>query len=590
MKKVISIIMLLIIFINVPVLYNFTITLTYDYRNFGTDMFTKNSFYETYQFQTMFKSQLDSLLVYISYYRDDNYNQSFYQINNGQNHIDFIIYVESDSSDNESEIITYTNLLEPNREKENFYNSKVFYHNANWKDNKKIESSFDILKDIEINRIAEEYEIYFSCDEEIYEPYEDRFKSAKNNFYFTIGISISIIVAFIYKTISYIKQKKEKKDKWYIELIALIIFLTIIIKYNIFISFGYYSIIYYIFYIVNFIIFINFYRIILQKIKSKTIIQSFYILNIIKNIKLIYKIVFLVVLILSINLIAIFNFLGSTFAFIVTICDIIISAYVIKLFIEYKNICESIQKIANGNLNEKMETNSRVFKELTKDINNISNGMSNALEQNLKSERLKTDLITNVSHDLKTPLTSIINYINLMKKEKIQDEKMSKYISVLDEKSLKLKNLTDDLIEISKITSGNEKLVLEELNIAEMVMQANGEFAEKFSTKNLEIISKIGSNNLFIKLDGKKMWRVLENLYTNVYKYSLENTRVYVELNKKNDLVNFSMKNISKQELNITPEELMERFVRGDSSRNTEGSGLRIVNSKTSCRATRRYI
>ena len=123
-----------------------------------------------------------------------------------------------------------------------------------------------------------------------------------------------------------------------------------------------------------------------------------------------------------------------------------------------------------------------------------------------------------------------------------------------------------------------------------MVMQANGEFAEKFSTKNLEIISKIESNNLFIKLDGKKMWRVLENLYTNVYKYSLENTRVYVELNKNENLVNFSMKNISKQELNITPEELMERFVRGDSSRNTEGSGLRIVNSKTSCRATRRYI
>lgn len=275
----------------------------------------------------------------------------------------------------------------------------------------------------------------------------------------------------------------------------------------------------------------------------------------------------------------------------VVLIDIIISLYMLKLFIEYKKICETIQEIANGNLSKKVETNTKMFKELTKDINSISDGMANAVEEKLKGERLKTDLIIKMFlNDLKTPLTSIINYISLMKKENVQDEKMKKYITILDEKSLKLKNLTDDLIEISKITSGNEKLVLEDLNLAEMVMQANGEFVEKFSTKNLDIISKINDNNIFTKLDGKKMWRVLENLYTNVYKYSLENTRVYVELNKKNDLVNFSMKNISKQELNITPEELMERFVRGDSSRNTEGSGLRIVNSKTSCRATRRYI
>lgn len=581
MKKIINIITLLIILINIPILYNCGRELTFDYRNYGSDLFTKSSFYETRSFLNFFNSQINSFLDYFTNY---NYHDSI------TNYIDFIVYIDIELSDNATRIETYTNLDNPDEARHSFYDSEVYYHRAYWKDNKVIETSHDILKNVELQPMEREYEIYFRCDAEVYVPYNENFNSAKSNLYLFIGLIIITIFAFIYKTVSYIRANNENKDKWPIELMAFIIFLIVVIEYNIHCSFGYYALIYPVFYIIDFIIFINFYRIILQKIKSKTIIQSFYILNIIKNIKLIYKIVFLVVLILSINLIAIFNFLGSTFAFIVTICDIIISAYVIKLFIEYKNICGSIQKIANGNLNEKIETNSRVFKELTKDINNISNGMSNALEQNLKSERLKTDLITNVSHDLKTPLTSIINYINLMKKEKIQDEKMSKYISVLDEKSLKLKNLTDDLIEISKITSGNEKLVLEELNIAEMVMQANGEFAEKFSTKNLDIISKINDNNIFTKLDGKKMWRVLENLYTNVYKYSLEDTRVYVELNKKNDLVNFSMKNISKQELNITPEELMERFVRGDSSRNTEGSGLRIVNSKTSCRATRRYI
>ena len=581
MKKIINIITLLIILINIPILYNCGRELTFDYRNYGSDLFTKSSFYETRSFLNFFNSQINSFLDYFTNY---NYHDSI------TNYIDFIVYIDIELSDNATRIETYTNLDNPDEARHSFYDSEVYYHRAYWKDNKVIETSHDILKNVELQPMEREYEIYFRCDAEVYVPYNENFNSAKSNLYLFIGLIIITIFAFIYKTVSYIRANNENKDKWSIELMAFIIFLIVVIEYNIHCSFGYYALIYPVFYIIDFIVFINFYKIILQKIKNKTIKQSSLIINLIKNIKFIYKIGIFVIATLIINLIAIFNFYGSGFSTMVVLIDIIISLYMLKLFIDYKKICETIQEIANGNLSKKVETNTKMFKELTKDINSISDGMANAVEEKLKGERLKTDLITNVSHDLKTPLTSIINYISLMKKENVQDEKMKKYITILDEKSLKLKNLTDDLIEISKITSGNEKLVLEELNIAEMVMQANGEFAEKFSTKNLEIISKIESNNLFIKLDGKKMWRVLENLYTNVYKYSLENTRVYVELNKNENLVNFSMKNISKQELNITPEELMERFVRGDSSRNTEGSGLRIVNSKTSCRVTRRYI
>lgn len=213
-------------------------------------------------------------------------------------------------------------------------------------------------------------------------------------------------------------------------------------------------------------------------------------------------------------------------------------------------------------------------------MNELQLKMQYHIKNEVKSEKLKADLITNVSHDLKTPITSIINYIQLLKKENIENDNAKKYIEVLDDKSLKLKNLTSDLIEISKLTSGNEQANLEKLNLIEIIMQANGEFQEKFEERNLKIISNYPKEEIYCYMDSNKMWRVLENIYNNIYKYAEENSRVYVDVKENDEDVMFSLKNISKYELNIEADELIERFVRGDKSRNLSGNGLGLSIAK----------
>ena len=207
-------------------------------------------------------------------------------------------------------------------------------------------------------------------------------------------------------------------------------------------------------------------------------------------------------------------------------------------------------------------------------IDDIAGGLSNAIEQSLKSERLKTELITNVSHDIKTPLTSIINYVDLLKKEKMPNEKATEYLMILDNKSQRLKKLTEDLVEASKASSGNIKLNKEKLNVKELVQQVSGEFEDRFKERNLEEITTFPEQDVYIKADGRYMCRILENVYSNVAKYAMENTKVYLDVVKNQHTVVIQMKNISKQELNISADELMQRFVRGETSRNTEGSGL----------------
>ena len=207
-------------------------------------------------------------------------------------------------------------------------------------------------------------------------------------------------------------------------------------------------------------------------------------------------------------------------------------------------------------------------------VNDIAGGLSNAIEENLKSERLKTELITNVSHDLKTPLTSIINYVDLLKKENVQDEKIKEYIRIIDEKSMRLKKLTEDLVEASKASSGNIKLQLEKIDVKQIIQQITGEFEDKFEKNNLEIITTFPKEEANIKADGRYLSRVLENLCSNISKYTMSNTRVYIDVIKENSNIKIQFKNISKEKLNISADELMQRFVRGDSSRNTEGSGL----------------
>ena len=220
--------------------------------------------------------------------------------------------------------------------------------------------------------------------------------------------------------------------------------------------------------------------------------------------------------------------------------------------------------------------------EIAKSINHISVGMRAALNEQVKSERLKADLITNVSHDIKTPLTSIINYVDLIKREDIDNEKVRNYIDILDKKSSRLKNLTEDLLEASKASSGNVKLDMQKIDLVELAMQSGAEFDDKFSIRNLELCINTPDYPVYIYADGRHLWRVLENLYNNAAKYSMENTRVYADVYTNDEGQNiFTIKNISQNKLNISPEELTERFVRGDVSRSTEGSGLGLSIAKS---------
>ena len=250
-----------------------------------------------------------------------------------------------------------------------------------------------------------------------------------------------------------------------------------------------------------------------------------------------------------------------------------------RLFLQSRQedqIADAIAKIAEGDTSYQMNLAGLKGKELKVGnmINSIGTGLERALQEQVKSERLKADLITNVSHDIKTPLTSIINYVDLLKREQIPGERAREYLKVLDQKSQRLKNLTEDLVEASKASSGNVKLEMTTLDIVEMIWQTNGEFEEKFATRSLELVSTLPESSILIEADGRHLWRVLENVYNNAFKYAMEHTRVYTDLERKDDKVYFTIKNISANPLNVQGEELTERFVRGDVSRTTEGSGL----------------
>lgn len=252
-----------------------------------------------------------------------------------------------------------------------------------------------------------------------------------------------------------------------------------------------------------------------------------------------------------------------------------------------KRILEGIGNIRDGNLDyqintERMHGDNRILAEA---VNSIGNGIRQAVETSVKDERMKADLITNVSHDIKTPLTSIINYVDLIKREPVENEKIKRYLEVLDSKSQRLKQLTEDLVEVSKISSGNIVLQCENLNLVELMNQTIGEFSERFEEKGLQVIASMEERPLLIYADSRRIWRVMENLFNNVCKYAMEHTRVYVELKalqeeKGSDRVWLSVKNISEQPLRIGVEDLTERFIRGDVARSTEGSGLGLSIAK----------
>ena len=246
-------------------------------------------------------------------------------------------------------------------------------------------------------------------------------------------------------------------------------------------------------------------------------------------------------------------------------------------------IMDGLKKISDGELQYKIKTDTLTGKQkvMAEYINNIGSGLDAAVENSLKKERMQTELITNVSHDLKTPLTSIINYVDLMKRENPTDPKIQEYLRILDEKSQRLKVLTEDVVEASKASTGNIKLEMNDIDFVEMVQQVIGEFEEKFQEKNLTMMVHFTDEPSIIYADGQRMWRVLENVFGNVVKYAMGGTRVYAEISNRNKKVTFSLKNISAQPLNISADELTERFIRGDVARNTEGSGLGLSIAKS---------
>ncbi len=247
-----------------------------------------------------------------------------------------------------------------------------------------------------------------------------------------------------------------------------------------------------------------------------------------------------------------------------------------KYVVAQEKIRQALQDIYEGKTDIQLDENELkgTLQEMSIYIKDIADGFSNAIEQNVKAERLKAELITNVSHDIKTPLTSIINYVDLLKKENIQDERIRNYIDILDQKSKRLKKLTEDVVEASKASSGNLKLNIEEIDFIELLNQTIGEFKDKFEEKNLKIVVQKPEENVKIKADSRYIYRIVENLFGNITKYAVEDSRVYVDIAENSENYDITIKNISKEKLNITSEELMQRFVRGDKSRNTEGSGL----------------
>lgn len=497
------------------------------------------------------------------------------------------------------------------------------------------------LKNYGINyyKTITEVPVYFTAqleDFEIYIAYEEDFNHNtveyklmnmaktilpfENSIYIILPIcSVLILMLMVYLIIS-IGHTKGKKgielndlDKIPLEIILLVAFAIIMLLVIIFIEidglgenlFNFIISVMISAYLLGSYVFAITINTIIKRIKAKTLVQTSWclricrwILNLIKRIKnkikeifdifkysknITFKVIVYVelIIIISIIIFAIFQLIGGIFIELIFLGYIVYG--IIKEIVCLSKIENKLKEMYEGNNKTKLEEKdfTPISVNAVRYINDVSNGFENAIQEGIKSERLKTELITNVSHDIKTPLTSIINYVDLLKQENIDNEKAKEYIGILDKKSQRLKKLTEDLIEASKVSSGNVKLNVEILNICELIKQTTGEFEDKFREKGLEVIKTIPNEQIYIKADNRYMYRIIENLFSNISKYALDNSRVYIDIKTINNKVKIEMKNISKDKLNITAEELMQRFVRGDKSRTTEGSGLGISISKS---------
>lgn len=259
----------------------------------------------------------------------------------------------------------------------------------------------------------------------------------------------------------------------------------------------------------------------------------------------------------------------------------ILRKYMSEIKEKYNILLEATNKIAEGNLDVEIKEDLKVFEPLKDELQKIQKGFKNAVDEEVKSQRMKTDLISNVSHDLKTPLTSIITYIDLLKDENISEENRKLYLDTLDRKSQRLKNLIEDLFEVSKATSKNVQLNILNVDIVSLMKQTQFELSDKIEESSLKFKWNFPENKVIVPLDSQKTFRVFENLLINIVKYSMPNSRVFIDIVDGNEEVYVTLKNMSANEIDFTSEEIVERFARGDKSRNTEGSGLGLAIAKS---------
>ena len=264
----------------------------------------------------------------------------------------------------------------------------------------------------------------------------------------------------------------------------------------------------------------------------------------------------------------------TAFVFITILVVLLLNSLIVEVY--------SIQKISHVFSQMKIlfqKDDQRIvldesLQELEDDFNELKRESIENEKKAIKEAQHKVDMIAYLAHDIKTPLTSIINYVDLLKREDFEDPKIRNYLQVLEEKAYRLKTLTEDVVEASKVSSGNISLEMMNLNLVELVNQTSAEFEEKFEARNLKMIMNLPTEPATIYADGRRMWRVLANVFNNAAKYAMEGSRVYVDLVQTGEEVQFTIKNVSEQPLNISADELTERFIRGDVSRSTEGSGL----------------
>ncbi len=301
------------------------------------------------------------------------------------------------------------------------------------------------------------------------------------------------------------------------------------------------------------------------------------IVDSLRNVKWSQRIIVICLLITFGEALGIINISNRPGLFFVWLIEKIILALVLfKVLRDYGKVKNAAVEMAAGNMDVTVNTDEMFIdlEEHGKALNEISSGLNNAISERMKSERMKTELITNVSHDIKTPLTSVINYVDLLEKEDFENETARGYLEVLDRQAKRLKKLIEDLIEASKAATGSIKFNIENVNARVLLHQSIGEFDDRLSDRNIVVITDVPEKDVYVKADNRYLFRVFDNLMSNIVKYSQEGTRAYVELKEENGRAHYTFKNISKDKLNISADELMERFVRGDRSRNTEGNGL----------------